>query len=188
MRLLFFIFFVSLTLYSCKNDVSPKPKSYLKLEYPEAVYKTYNSDCPYLFDINSSVQIEKPRVESYCDINLSYPKLNGKIHLTYHAINEDLLAKSLLDAQKLTQEHAQVAEGIASIPFENKDYDRYGMVYEVEGDAASPVQFYVTDRKKHFMRGSVYFNTKPNYDSILPAAHYLKKDLIKLMETLEWKE
>jgi gliding motility-associated lipoprotein GldD len=188
MRVFFFGFIVLFTLYSCNDDVSPKPKSYLKLEYPEAIYKTYKSDCPYVFDISSSVQIEKPRVKSYCDINLSYPKLKGKIHITYHEVDEELLVEKLLDAQKITQKHAQVAEGIASTPFENKEYNRFGMVYEVEGDAASPVQFYVTDRKKHFMRGSVYFNAKPNYDSILPAAHYLKKDLLRLMETLEWKD
>ena len=71
---------------------------------------------------------------------------------------------------------------------ENKLYNRYGMVYEVEGNAATPVQFYVTDRKKHFIRGAVYFNVKPNYDSILPAAHYIKNDILVLMESLEWKD
>jgi gliding motility-associated lipoprotein GldD len=62
------------------------------------------------------------------------------------------------------------------------------MVYEVEGDAATPVQFYVTDNKQHFLRGAVYFSVKPNYDSILPAAHYLKKDVLVLMESLKWKD
>ena len=67
------------------------------------------------------------------------------------------------------------------------EQEAYGMVYEIEGNAASPVQFYVTDQETHFLTGSVYFNTKPNYDSILPAAHYLKKDVKMLMESLVWK-
>jgi len=34
---------------------------------------------------------------------------------------------------------------------------------------------------------SVYFYAKPNFDSILPAAQYLKEDMRRIMETLEWK-
>jgi gliding motility-associated lipoprotein GldD len=175
-------------LESCNNDSIPKPKAYLKLEYPESIYKTYNPDCPYLFDVNNTVMLEEPRISSYCNVDISYPSLKGKIHLSYVAVDDELLTKSLIDAQKLTQEHSQVAEGIASIPFENKLYNRYGMVYEVEGNAATPIQFYVTDRKKHFIRGAVYFNVKPNYDSILPAANYIKNDILVLMESLEWKD
>ena len=63
----------------------------------------------------------------------------------------------------------------------------YGMFYEVGGNAASQSQFYVTDSINHFLTGSLYFYTKPNYDSILPAAHYLKNDIQKLMETITWK-
>ena len=80
------------------------------------------------------------------------------------------------------------AESIGTIPFEDKVNDRYGMVYVIEGNAASPVQFYVTDNKKHFLRGAAYFNIKPNYDSILPAAQYLKKDIRALMESVQWKD
>ncbi len=61
------------------------------------------------------------------------------------------------------------------------------MVYKVEGDAASSTQFYVTDSTTHFLSGSVYFKTKPNYDSILPAIEYLNKDVQRLIETLRWK-
>jgi len=60
------------------------------------------------------------------------------------------------------------------------------MSYEVIGNAASPSQFYVTDSIKNFLLGSVYFKTKPNYDSILPAATYLRNDMRVLMESLKW--
>lgn len=179
---------VTLVFASCKDDVLPKPKGYLKLDYPEASYKTYESDCPFTFDVNSMVEVEKPKGQQhYCGINLSYPTLKGKIHLTYLAVDEDLLKKSLRDAQNLTQEHTHKAESIKPILYDNEEQQAFGMVYEVEGDAASPVQFYVTDNNKHFLRGAAYFNVKPNYDSILPAAFYLKKDVQKLMESLQWK-
>lgn len=118
---------------------------------------------------------------------MSYPNLKGKIHLTYKPVTDNL--KVLLkDVQNLTQEHTQKAEGIATRPYSNNEQRAYGMLYEVEGDAASPLQFYLTDSTNHFLAGSVYFYTKPNYDSILPAAHYLKKDVIALMESLKWQE
>lgn len=166
----------------------PKPKGYLKLEYPEATYKQYTTDCPFTFDVNNMVTVEKPRgQQQYCGMNLSYSDLKGKIHLTYIGVDEALLKTALRDAQNLTQEHTQKAESIKPFLYENKEQDAYGMVYEIEGNAASPVQFYITDNKKHFLRGAAYFNVKPNYDSILPAAHYLKKDIEVLMESLHWK-
>lgn len=181
--------FGALIFGSCKEDTVPKPKGYLKLEYPEVVYKEYLSDCPFTFDINAITELEKPRGGgNYCGMNLSYPRLKGKIHITYIGVDDELLTKSLKEAQDLTQSHAQKAESIGTYPFEDKVHNRYGMVYEIEGDAASPVQFYITDNKKHFLRGAAYFNVKPNYDSILPAALYLKKDIQVLMESVVWKD
>lgn len=166
----------------------PKPKGYLKLEYPKATYKQFASDCPFAFDVNNMVTVEKPRGKiQYCGVNLNYSELKGKIHLTYIGVDEELLKTTIRDAQNLTQEHTRKAESIQPFLFENKEHNTYGMVYEVGGDAASPVQFYITDNKKHFLRGAAYFNVKPNYDSILPAAHYLKKDIEVLMESLYWK-
>ena len=61
------------------------------------------------------------------------------------------------------------------------------MFYEVGGNAASQSQFYVTDSTKHFLAGSVYFYAKPNFDSILPAAEYIKNDMRSILESMKWK-
>ena len=58
---------------------------------------------------------------------------------------------------------------------------------EVTGNAASPLQFYLTDSIHHFVNGALYFEVQPNYDSILPAVKFIEKDIKHLMETLEWK-
>lgn len=60
-------------------------------------------------------------------------------------------------------------------------------MYELTGPVASQCQFYVTDSSQHFLTGSLYFKVKPNYDSILPAVRYLQKDMIQLVQSLEWK-
>ena len=108
------------------------------------------------------------------------------MYLNYKPVNKniDLL---LRDAQKLTYEHVIKADGISEQPYVNKFKKSFGMFYEVGGNAASQSQFYLTDSTRHFLVGSVYFYAKPNYDSVLPAAEYVKNDLRVLMESLKWK-
>lgn len=93
----------------------------------------------------------------------------------------------LRDAQNFTQKHNIKADGILETVYENPENNSFGMFYEVEGNAASQAQFYVTDSTRHFLTGSLYFYAKPNYDSILPAAHYLQKDIKHIMETVRWR-
>ena len=181
-------------LSSCENDVIPKPKALLRLEYPEAIYKVEDIEkMPFTFYRNSlgknmRTKTLKGNTKSY-GINIEYPQLKGTIYLTYKGVNgnRDYLNNFLRDAQNFTQEHTQKADEIAEQPFEDNKRKVYGMFYEVGGNAASQSQFYVTDSVNHFITGSLYFYAKPNYDSILPAAHYLKKDIKHIMETLEWK-
>jgi len=179
-------------LTSCGEDPVPKPKGYLRLEYPEAIYKSYNKQLPFSFERNQlsdTVKIKTiPNDPSSFGLNLEYDKLKGTIYLTYKTIHtEEELTKFLKDAQNFTQEHTRKADEIVEQVYDNKERKVYGMFYEVGGNAASQSQFYVTDSTKHFLTGSLYFYAKPNYDSILPAANYLQKDIKHIMETLKWK-
>ena len=62
----------------------------------------------------------------------------------------------------------------------------YGTFFELQGDVASPFQFYLTDSTSKFVSGVVYFNSRPNYDSLKPTLDYLKIDLLKLVNSFEW--
>ena len=173
----------SLLSSSCKDDVLPKPSGYLRLDYPEAKYVSFENECPFAFEMNSDAIIKK---ETDCGFTISYPKMKATIYLTYKPVNNDI--NSLLrDAQKLTYEHVIKADDILEQPYLNSDRKVFGMFYKVEGNAATNSQFYVTDSTNHFVTGSVYFYAKPNYDSIMPAASYIKNDMQRLMETLKWK-
>lgn len=111
--------------------------------------------------------------------------MKGTVFITYQPVRNNL--DSLLrDAQNLPLQHTIKADVIEGDLYSNPRNDVYGMFYEVEGDAASQAQFYVTDSVQHFLTGSVYFRAQPNFDSILPAADYLRKDMRHIMETLEW--
>ena len=61
------------------------------------------------------------------------------------------------------------------------------MFYMINGDAATQSQFYVTDSINHFISGALYFESKPNFDSIYPAVVYLRNDIRRIMETIDWK-
>ncbi|WGK94978.1 MULTISPECIES: gliding motility lipoprotein GldD [Flavobacterium] len=181
---LFTTFFtVLLAITSCKKEVLPKPSSYLRLDYPEANYAQFESQCPFTFEMNADAIIKG---EKECGFTISYPKMKATIYLTYKPVNGDI-NKLLRDAQKLTYEHVIKADDILEQPFLNPRQKVFGMFYQVDGNAATNSQFYATDSTKHFVTGSVYFYAKPNFDSIMPAASYIKNDMQRLLETLKWK-
>ena len=182
--------FASLIL-SCGEDTLPKPKAYLRLDYPKATYSKVNIDIPFSFEKNTlsepikSIKIDSKNRSYGLDIN--YPSLKGTIYLTYKPVVNNNLTSLLRDAQNLTQKHVSKADAIVEQVYENKEKRVFGMFYEVGGNAASQSQFYVTDSLNHFLNGSLYFYARPNFDSIYPAAEYLKKDIQHLIESIEWK-
>ncbi len=177
------IILLTLTVVSCKDDVLPKPSSYLRLDYPEANYVNFENNCPFSFEMNEGAIIQG---EKNCGFSITYPKMKATIYLTYKPVNGNI-EKLLKDAQKLTYEHVIKADDILEQPYLNPQKKVYGMFYQVDGNAATNSQFYVTDSTKHFITGSVYFYAKPNFDSVMPAASYIKNDMQRLMETLKWK-
>lgn len=187
MKKLIALVFIGIALGACKEDSQPKPKGFLALEYPDPEYKKVAPDCPFSFEKNTLAEIKPAREPNNCWFNLEYPLLHGTIFLTYKPVDNNL-KKLLLDAQQLPLEHTIKASGMESEIYTNEFHKVYGTFYKIAGDAASQAQFYVTDSLHHFLTGSVYFNVRPNYDSIVPAADYLIKDIRHLMETVRWRE
>ncbi|UOK42901.1 MULTISPECIES: gliding motility lipoprotein GldD [Flavobacterium] len=182
---LLFGVFVSLLSVGCQDETVPKPKSHLRLEYPSAKYNAFNfqGNCGYEFEVN---EFSKVKTKGDCSMEIQYPKMKATVYLNYKTVNNNI-DQLLRDAQKLTYEHVIKADDIAEQPFLNPEHKVYGMFYQVGGNAATNAQFYVTDSTRHFLVGSVYFYAKPNYDSILPAAAYIKNDMRKIMESVRWK-
>ena len=170
-------------LSSCNEETQPKPKAFLRLAYNEATYQKITSDCPYTFEFSSKALVQP---NEKCWINISYPTLKASLNITYRPI-ENNLRELLQESEKLTYNHAIKADGISAQPFDDATKKIYGALSEVTGNAASPLQFHLTDSSKHFITGALYFKVQPNYDSILPAIKYVEKDIKHLMETLEWR-
>jgi gliding motility-associated lipoprotein GldD len=178
------IFVIGLVLLftGCKENVLPKPKGMLRLEYPQSSEELVETD-HFRFELNSTATV---KIKDTSSLTLDYPRMKGSIFITYKNV-EGNLEKLLSDAQKLSYEHVAKAEAINPREFINSNEKVYGMFYDVQGDAASQAQFYVTDSTHHFVTGSLYFYARPNYDSIYPAAVYLQKDIRRIMETLRWR-
>lgn len=166
----------------CKEELLPKPKAMLRLEFPESEYQQQITE-NFVFDRNNIAKIEVSKDNA---VTIDYPTIRGSIYITHKDVGDNLITL-LRDSQKLSYEHVSKADNIVEQPFINLDKKVYGMYYEVTGNAASQAQFYVTDSINHFVRGSLYFYAKPNYDSIYPAANYLQKDIRRIIESMEWK-
>lgn len=191
MRFILICLFLGMCL-SCGSDPLPKPKAFLRLEYPAPKYEQIVPELPFVFERNSISDpirhIKASRDTATIGFEINYPDLRGTVYLTYKRIAKDGNVQSFIaDAQNITQTHALRADGISEQPYADREDRVFGSIFEVVGNAASQSQFYVTDSTRHFLTGSLYFYTKPNYDSILPAADYLTRDIRHLMESLKWK-
>ncbi len=183
-----FLFSAFAMLYSCGNHYTPKPRAYYRIAFPEHDYEVLNRDFPYTFEKATYANVvddKAPNAEPYW-INLDYPNYKGKIHISYKKIEHNLV-QVLEDSRKLAYKHSIKADAIGEKLFISPEKKVYGILYDITGDAASSVQFFVTDSVKNFLRGSLYFNAVPNKDSLAPVISFVRKDIIHLMETFEWK-
>ncbi len=170
---------------SCEDEVTVKPSAKLRLEYPDPAYTVTKTNCPFNFEKN---QLGNVLVKPNCGINVEYPRLNATLYITYQRVLGKNIDSLLYDAQKLTYNHDQKAQAIFEQPRIDSVHNVYGMFYAIDGNAATQSQFYVTDSVQHFVQGSLYFNAKPNYDSIYPAVMYLRNDIRHIMETISWEK
>ena len=184
---------IACCLLSCGGDdddetIAPKPRAYFRLAFPEKKYVTYDSVCPFTFDVPVYSKIEKDknyRAEP-CWLNMEFPSLNGTLHLTYHPLKGDI-NEYLEETNELASKHQIKASGIEEKLVSKDSSKVYGLIYEIGGNAASSIQFFLTDSTNHFIRGALYFNAPPNTDSIAPVVDFVRKDIYHMIETFEWK-
>lgn len=187
--------FYSLFLSSCHGDYSPKPKAYPRVIFPEQKYDLYNPvNCPFKFEKpvyalvqRDSTYMNRELSADLCWLNVYLNPLNGVINLTYKDIeNPKQLEQLIEDAHKLAFKHTKKANYIDEVRIENP-HGAGGILYDLGGDAASNVQFFLTDSNKHFVRGALYFYNQPNADSMEPVLNFVKTDIEHLLKTFEWK-
>ena len=182
------------TNIGCNEEYTPKPKDYPRINYPEKAYQLFSSDyCPMTFEYPKYAEIFRDSLffnenpEHPCWLNIYYPQFDATIYLSYKELNTKYSINKLMeDAHKLTYKHAKRADYIEPEMIRT-NHQVFGLVYEVTGDAASSTQFYVTDTVNHFMRGALYFNVTPNFDSLAPVVNFINQDISYMIQTLRWK-
>ena len=142
--LLSFIFLIS----ACKEDVLPKPKAYLSLEYPKKTYQKLSLERPYTFDVLKAVELVDDKNNW---LKIKYPNLKASIDITYRPIKSNL-KELLTESEKLVFKHAVKAEQIIPKDYINSEKRVFGSIYEITGNAASHLQFHVTDSTKNFIK------------------------------------
>ena len=169
---------------SCKENYTPKPKGFFKLDFPEKSFQQYNQDCPFTFQFPIYSKVEP--LEKYCFFNLQFPEFDATLHMSYFPLSENLFMH-VEESRNLAYKHTVKANAISEQPFISNTDKVFGLVYDYEGTTATALQFYLTDSTNHFLRGALYFNTEVN-DSIAPVSIFLKDDIKHLIESFRWIE
>ena len=188
--LLVFIVFV----IGCKEKYTPKPRAFFRIDFPEKRYSIIKEyDFPYSFEIPdySEITPDKYNPDQLFWINISVPENYAEIHISYYNLNskkteENILAKFMEDTRRLAYKHSIKADAIQEQIFMNPTENVFGTIYRIEGNAASPFQFFLTDSTNHFLRGAFYIRSVPNIDSLQPVIDFFEPDIIKLIETTTW--
>ena len=190
-------FFATLLLQSCGDGelaITPKPRGFPKVVYPERKYQNFEAGyCDFTFEYPTYAKIEKDEAffgdkpVNECWFDIVIPQFNAKIHCTYSPIDQKSTVENLKnDAFELAHKHNIKAKYIEEIQI-NTSNGAKGFAFNLEGEVASPFQFFLTDEERHFMRGSLYFNNKVATDSLAPVFTFVKKDLEHMINTLKWE-
>lgn len=188
-KLSYFLTLILFLTFSCNQDYIPKPHGYFRIDFPGKNYHQIDSAAlPYKFDVPgySKVVPDNDRLTEPYWINLKIPAHKAEVHLSYKKVQNNL-AKLLEDSRTLAYKHSIKADAINERIFVNSEKKVYGTIYMIDGNAASPLQFYLTDSTRNFLRGALYIREVPNIDSLRPVIDFLTPDVIRLIETTEWK-
>ena len=192
-KIIFFILIciIGVGAIGCDTDdevFSPKPRGYFRINFPEKKYRVYDSICPYKFEIPvyAEMKQDKHNGADPCWLNLEFPKYKATVHLSYKVVSNNM-GNYLEDSHDFANKHQVKATGLDEIAILRDSAKVYGLLFDIAGNTASSVQFYLTDSTHHFLRGALYFNSVPNIDSLRIVVDFIKKDILHLINTTSWK-
>ena len=180
---------VVLVASACQREHLPKPLGYNRLLLPSHDYMPLPDSFPYTFEYSKHARLlrDTSRISERYWVEIYYPQLKSNIHITYKPINsEKLLREFLDDSYTLTSKHQIKAYAINEV-ISKTPSGKTAVIAELEGEVPSQFQFTITDSAKNFMRGALYFNTQVANDSLAPAIEFMKRDMMQIINTLEWK-
>lgn len=194
MKYKFLFLFLSLVILGCSEKYTPKPRGYFRIDFPQKEYHQMQNNLPYHFEIPDYAQIIPDRLNLDHPewINVLVPANKAEVHISYYSLDKNRqkriqeLSEFMEESRRLAYKHSIKADAINEQIFMNPAKKVYGTVYKIEGNAASPMQFFLTDSTKNFLRGAFYIREVPNIDSLKPVIEFLEPDIIHMIETTSW--
>jgi gliding motility-associated lipoprotein GldD len=177
----------SIIQFSCKEISTPKPQGYFRIDFPEKKYIPFVSDCNFSFDVPSYVYVKKV-TDDYsepCWYTITFTRFNASIYITYKPLKNNL-SVHVEDIRAIAYKHIVKADDIIETLIAQPQHHVYGILYDITGNTASAVNFYITDSISGFLSGSLYFNVRPNKDSLAPAIDFFRKDILQLINSFKW--
>jgi gliding motility-associated lipoprotein GldD len=180
----------------CREATVPKPEGYFRIDLPPKDYVTFNSvnskagNLPVTFEYPSygKISFDSDLHSEPGWFNIDFPSHKARIYLTYKPVRKDLGSLMEQTYTMNVKNHVTKADAINEQMISDPDRKVYGILYDLKGNTATAVQFFVTDSTKHFFRGSLYFSAEPNPDSLAPVTDFFREDIIHLIETLKWSD
>ena len=181
--------------YGCKETSVHKPAGYFRIDLPKKAYVIFDSgndkikELPLSFEypVYGNLTFNDENAKEPGWLNIEFPFYKAKIYLTYKDIRNNFDGLMEQTYKMNVKNHISQADAIKEQVISNQDNKVYGILYDLKGNTASAVQFYVTDSVKHYLRGSLYFATEPDADSLEPVINFFRGDIVHLIETLKWK-
>ena len=182
-------------LFSCNGDNTylPKPRMYPKVVYPTKDFQVMDiNDCPFRLEVPTYFQYVQDTFQldeelNKCWFNLHCAELNAYLHFSYLEINSrKQFDQFVRDAFNLVNKHNIKANYRDEKTLEYPDRSVHGLLFEIYGPVATPLQFFVTDSTSHFIRGSLYFKSQVDRDSLAPVYNFLRQDVMHLLDNFTW--
>jgi gliding motility-associated lipoprotein GldD len=160
---------------------------YPRIEREKDSILVYNNEI-FSFGYPSSAQIENIIADQKDErwLNIHYPQYKATIHCSYIPITKKTLSKAMEDNHRIIYSHAAQASDIQQTLISNIENNSSGILYDIRGNVASPIQFFLTDSTKHFFRGSLYYDNKVNPDSVAPITSFIREDIVRIAATMVW--
>jgi len=189
-----FLFFFLFAL-SCSSDYSPKSRGYFYIELPDPVYHDFIRYPFFKYSVSDQVIVTELKDESLrekekspMEFIMNYPRFQAHILCSYFKINS-------LEFSTLSEENSRMisvlgkkAKEIKAVAYNHSEQNVYGLVYELNGNLISPLQFVISDSIHSYFRGVLYFDTVLDRDSIAPVLTYISKDIQVMIESFQWKQ
>ena len=168
----------------------PKQRGYARIALPTHTYLKTPDSLPYSFEYSSHANLlnDTSTVTKRYWFEMYYPEFQANIDISYYPIaaKKEKFEDFINDSHTLAIKHKFKAYAIDEVSFRTaKGYS--AILFELQGDVPSQLQFYVTDSTKNFLRASLYFPTSTQNDSLAPVITFIKKDMMHILQTIEWK-